>query len=65
VGDPEKLEGMRRLDGFVRAVERQGEVVADFAGIMAHERRISPALGGRTVFDDRRKKSSAQLPLFG
>jgi hypothetical protein len=65
VGDPEKLEGMRRLDGFVRAVERRCEPEAGFDAVVAHERRISPELGGRTVFDDRRKKSSRQLPLFG
>jgi hypothetical protein len=49
VGDPEKLEGMRRLDGFVRAVGRRRGPEADFDAILAHERRISPELGGRTV----------------
>jgi hypothetical protein len=67
VGEPEKLEGMRRLDGFVRAVERRCEPVADFDAIMAHERRISPELGGRTVFDggQARRPTPRQLPLFG
>jgi hypothetical protein len=67
VGDPEKLEGMRRLDGFVRAVERRCEPEADFQAAVAHERRISPELGGRTVFDGGRprKPDSRQLPLFG
>ena len=67
VGDPEKLEGMRRLDGFVRAVERRCEPRADFGAIVAHERRISPALGGCTVFDTGHARRSAphQLPLFG
>jgi uncharacterized protein len=65
VGDPEKLEGMRRLDGFVRAVEQRCRPEADFNAALAHERRISPDLGGRTVSDDRRKKSPRQLPLFG
>lgn len=65
VGDPEKLEGMRRLDGFVRAVEARHEPRADFDAVLAHERRISPQLGGRTVFDDHRKKGPRQLRLFG
>jgi hypothetical protein len=67
VGDPEKLEGMRRLDGFVRAIERRLQPEADFDGILQHERRISPALGGRTVFDRKQagKPGPRQLPLFG
>jgi hypothetical protein len=67
VGDPEKLEGMRRLDGFVRAVERRLGPEADFDAIVRHERRISPELGGRTVFDSRpaRRPTPRQLPLFG
>ena len=67
VGDPEKLEGMRRLDGFVRAVERKCEPVADFDAVAAHERRISPDLGGRTVFDggQARRPTPRQLSLFG
>ena len=62
VGDTDKLDGFRRLERFVRAVETQCRPEADFQAVVAHERRISPALGGRTVFDDRRK--SRQLPLF-
>jgi hypothetical protein len=67
VGDPERLEGMRRLDGFVRAVERRCELEADFDGIVAHERRTSAEWGGRTVFDSGPAARSAprQLPLFG
>src|SRR3954468_8438753 len=49
VGDTEKLDGFRRLDGFVRAVESQGEPRADFDAAMAHERRISKSLDGRMV----------------
>jgi hypothetical protein len=51
VGDTDKLEGFRRLDRFVRAVERQLQPQADFTAALEHEREISPALGGRTVFD--------------
>jgi hypothetical protein len=63
VGDPDKLDGMKRLDRFVRAVEKRYAPQADFDTVMETERAISPALDGRTVFDDRRK-STKQLPLF-
>jgi hypothetical protein len=49
-----KLQGFRRLDRFVKLVERQLEPRADFDAVVEHERAISPALGGRTVFDDKR-----------
>jgi len=66
LGDREKLDGFRRLDKFVRAVESRCEPRADFDAALAHERAISPQLGGRTVFDDapRRARGAAQLPLF-
>jgi len=65
VGDTEKVDGFRRLNGFVRAIESRAEPVANFDAAMAHERRISRAVGGRTVFDDRKRApKSAQLPLF-
>jgi len=40
VGDTEKMDGFRRLDRFVRAVEKQYEPQADFAAIMEDVRRI-------------------------
>jgi hypothetical protein len=49
VGDTAKLEGFRRLERFARAVEARLEPHADFDATLAHERAISPALGGRTV----------------
>ncbi len=65
IGDTEKLESLRRLDRFVSAVERGAEPEARFDAALAHERRISPALGGRTVFDNRKKRRAAeQLKLF-
>src|SRR4051794_14550243 len=69
LGDTEKLDGFKRLNGFVRAVESQCEPLADFDAAMAHERQISPSIGGRTVFDDRpgrkrRVNGPAQLTLF-
>lgn len=65
VGDTDKIEGMKRLDGFVRAIEKRCEPVADVDAASAHERRISRSLGGRTVFDDRAKRGPKQLGLFG
>ncbi len=69
LGHTEKVEGFRRLDRLTRTVEEQREPMADFAAALEHERRISPALGGRTVFDDaprRRKRDDddPQLRLF-
>jgi len=56
-GDADKIDGMRRLNAFVRAIETHREPVADVDAAIAHERRISKNLGGRTVFDK-------QLGLF-
>ena len=63
IGDTEKLDGMKRLDAFVRAVERRYAPEADFDAVMAHEHAISPSLDGRSVVDDA-KRRKAQLPLF-
>jgi hypothetical protein len=60
VGDREKLDGFRRLDSFVRAVETEFEPDAELDAAVAHEKAISPSLDGRSVFDDRPK----QLRLF-
>jgi hypothetical protein len=53
VGDRDKLDGLRRLDRFVRAVETQLAPEADFDRVIAHEEAISPSLDGRSVFDDK------------
>lgn len=53
VGDQDKLEGFRRLESFVRTIETELEPEADFDAVIAHEEKISPSLGGRSVFDDR------------
>jgi hypothetical protein len=55
VGHTEKLDGMKRLDAFTRAIERRREPHADVDATIAHERALSPSLGGRTVMDDRRE----------
>ena len=51
LGDPDRIDGMKRLDRFVRAVEQRYAPEADFDRTLAHERAISPQLDGRTVFD--------------
>jgi hypothetical protein len=50
----EKLEGFRRLERFARTVETSAQPQADFDAIIAYEKRISPSLDGRSVFDDKR-----------
>jgi hypothetical protein len=68
LGHTEKLEGFRRLDCLMRAVEENRDPMADFTAILTHERAISAALGGRTVFDDARpagiKPGPRQMSLF-
>lgn len=56
VGDVEKVEGFRRLEKFMRRVEEHLDPAAEFKPLLAHEHKISPTLGGRSVFDDRRKR---------
>jgi hypothetical protein len=63
VGDTEKIEGLKRLDRMVQAVEKRYQPVADFDTVLAHERAISPSLDGRTVMR-RRHAQSRQLSLF-
>jgi uncharacterized protein len=63
-GDRDKLDGMRRLDQFVRAVEERYQPEANFDAALSHEKRISRSLGGRTVFDGGRRTASRQLALF-
>jgi hypothetical protein len=60
LGDRYKLDGLRRLERFVRAVETRLEPEANFAGVIAHENAISRSLDGRSVFDDMPR----QLSLF-
>jgi uncharacterized protein len=62
LGGADKLDGFRRLEKFVRAVETELEPQADFDAAIAHEKAISSSLDGRSVFDD--KPKSRQLSLF-
>ncbi len=58
VGHTEKLDGFRRLDRFVRAVEMKLKPEANFKALIAHENAISRSLSGRSIFDDKRKPTS-------
>jgi hypothetical protein len=65
LGDRDKIDGMRRLDRFVRAVGERLEPVADFDAVIAHENKISKSLNGRSVFDDKpAARRSTQMKLF-
>ena len=63
VSDTDKIDGMKRLEKFVRAVEKRYSPEADFDAVMTHEHAISKSLGGRSVFDDRPSKKR-QPSLF-
>jgi hypothetical protein len=66
LGDTEKIDGMKRLEKFVRAIEQRYSPEADFDAVMRHEHAISPSLDGRSVFDDARspRPRKGQLDLF-
>ena len=69
LGNADKIDGFRRLDGFVRNIENACEPKAHFDQAVAHERVISASLRGRTVFDTARHPpsdpaSNPQLLLF-
>lgn len=68
LGHTDKVDGMRRLDRFARLIENTGMPQADFDSALAHERDISPSLGGRMVGRAGHRKPSPklprQLPLF-
>jgi hypothetical protein len=72
LGHTEKVDGFGRLDRFTRSVEKNVATEANFDAVMAHERKISSSLGGRTVMDDRKRspkknsdqKSDQQMSLF-
>ncbi len=63
LGRSDKIDGMSRLDAFVRAIEQRRQPEADVTAAIAHERAISRSLGGRTVMDDK-KPRRGQLNLF-
>lgn len=68
LGNGDRLDALRKLDILVHDVERSCAPEADVEKLIAHERRIAKSLGGRTVFDDKRKTKisggDVQLKLF-
>ena len=70
LGRTDKIDGFARLDTLARLVEDRWSPTADVDAAIAHERAISPSLGGRTVFDDERPRATkrpsapSQLDLF-
>ena len=58
----DKLDGFRRLERFVRAVETRVQPEAHFDTFIAHENAISSSLDGRSVFDDKHRKSHPRQP---
>jgi hypothetical protein len=61
LGDGSKLDGLRRLERFVRDVEHHARPEADFDAVVGHEHAISPSLDGRSVGASKRPR---QIPLF-
>ena len=65
IGETEKVDGLRRLDRFVQALELRKAPKADFPKVIAHEQAISESLGGRTVKQrSRSARVDKQLSLF-
>jgi len=66
LGAKERSEGLSRLHRLVMKVEQTFEPEADFEQLIAHEHRISPSLGGRSVFGPElpAQRISQQLKLF-
>ena len=69
IGDADKIDGFKRLNRFVQAVEERCAPSVHFDQILAHERSISASLAGRTAIDERSKTSRTassrkQLSLF-
>jgi uncharacterized protein len=64
----EKLEGFRRLNKFVEGVETDLRPQVDLPALIAHEKAISPNLGGRTATSaDKRPQRQCeprQMSLF-
>ena len=61
LGDPEKIDGLKRLDRFTRTIEERFSPEANFQAVIEHEHAISRNLDGRTVQKSVRER---QLRLF-
>jgi hypothetical protein len=64
VADADKLDGLRRLNRFVRNLESAVQPEADFQAVMRHEHDISASLDGRTVSARSGRKVPKQRSLF-
>ena len=69
LGDTDKIDGFKRLNRLVQAIEDRGSFEARFGEVIAHEHAISASLDGRSVFDPPRTKArkpngTKQLSLF-
>ncbi|MCU1271118.1 MAG: hypothetical protein JWN74_2412 [Acidobacteriaceae bacterium] len=66
VGETVRVDGLRRLDRFVRAVEDSNAPRADFENTLVRERSMSDSLGGMTASPrpTRKRYAMRQLPLF-
>ena len=62
LGDRDKLDGFRRLERFVNAIETTREPEANFDAVIAHENSISASLNGRSVFDDKPRQRARFNP---
>ncbi len=64
----DKLEGFRRLNEFVKAIETDVQPEADLPSLVAHELALSPLLGGRSVQSGGKRKArpamTRQMSLF-
>ena len=70
LGQDDKLAALRRLDDQCRVVEAAARgralpasAVATLSAIVAHERRVSPSLGGRTCLAGARRPRQLSLPF--
>jgi uncharacterized protein len=57
LGDPDKLDGLKRLDKLVRTVESRYHPVATFDKLLEHEKAISAGLDGRAKGADARPET--------
>jgi hypothetical protein len=66
IGNTDKIDGLRRLDRFVQAVERSKAPSANFSETVARERQISDSLDGATAGSRlaRSRRATQQLSLF-
>jgi hypothetical protein len=67
IGNSEKVDGFRRLDRFVRAIEHSNAPRADFPQTLAREKAISSSIGGMTAGRDSKYSvdpRTRQLSLF-